>query len=100
MATLRARVSITSMAFSGLRPQTPSNYTETDGIRLRDFVETEVNEKGIAFAKIPTLMVRRGLSKAKHQYFTFVSQQTITYIEEYLVRGLSEAKDSTKALYC
>ena len=85
MATLRGRVSIALMAFSGLRPQTLGNYTGTDGIRLGDFIEAKVNEKGITFTKIPTmLVVRRGLSKAKHQYFTFVPQQTITYIEEYL----------------
>lgn len=30
------------------------------------------------------IVVRKSLSKARHQYFTFVPQQTITYIEEYL----------------
>jgi hypothetical protein len=30
------------------------------------------------------LIVRKNLSKAGHQYFTFVLQQTITYIQEYL----------------
>jgi hypothetical protein len=38
IATLRARVSITLMAFSGLRPQTLGNYTGTDSIRFGDFV--------------------------------------------------------------
>lgn len=67
------------MAFSGLRPQSLGNYIGTDGIRLGDFVETEVNEEGITFTKTPAmLVVRRGLSKARHQYFTFVPQQTIT----------------------
>jgi len=64
MATLRGRVSIALMAFSGLRPQTLGSYTGTDGIRLGDFTEAQVNEKGVTFTKIPTmLVVRRGLSK-------------------------------------
>jgi len=67
MATPRARVSIALMAFSGLRPQSLGNYVGTDGIRLGDFVEAEVNEEGITFTKVPAmLVVRRGLSKAKN----------------------------------
>jgi len=81
------------MAFSGLRPQTLGNYTGIDGIKLGDFAEAQVNEKGIAFTKIPTmLVVRRGLSKAKHQYFTFAPQQTITYIEEYLEERVKQGE--------
>jgi hypothetical protein len=39
----------------------------------------------VKFVKVPTmLVVRKSLSKARHQYLTFVPQQTITYIEEYL----------------
>jgi hypothetical protein len=54
------------MTFSGLRGQTLGNYTVTNGIRLGDFVEAQVNEEGVTFTKTPTmLVVRRGLSKAK-----------------------------------
>jgi len=85
MASLRGRVSIALMAFSGLRPESLGNYDGSDGIRLGDFVEAEIREDGMGFAKVPTmLVVRKSLSKARHQYFTFVPQQTITYIEEYL----------------
>jgi len=85
MATPRGRVSIALMAFSGLRPQSLGNYDGSDGIRLGDFPEAEIREDGVEFAKVPSmLVVRKSLSKARHQYFTFVPQQTITYIEEYL----------------
>jgi len=99
MATPRARVSIALMAFSGLRPQSLGNYDGSDGIRLGDFVEAEINEDGMEFAKVPTmLIVRKNLSKARHQYFTFVPQQTITYIKEYLServkRGEKLSRDS------
>ena len=87
MATPRARVAIALMAFSGLRPQSLGNYTGTDGIRLGDFVEAEIKPDGIEFKKIPSLLiVRSNLSKARHQYFTFIPKQTITYIQEYLQR--------------
>ncbi|MEM3583889.1 MAG: site-specific integrase [Nitrososphaerales archaeon] len=84
-ATPRARVSIALMAFSGLRPESLGNYTGTDGIRLGDFAEAEISEDGINFPKIPAMLtVRKSLSKARHQYFTFVPEQGITYIKEYL----------------
>ncbi len=85
MATPRARVSISLMAFSGLRPETIGNYTGTDGLRLGDFTEAEIHADGVEFKKVPSmLLVRRALSKARHQYFTFVPQQAVTYIKEYL----------------
>jgi len=85
MATLRGRVSIALMAFSGLRPESLGNYEGGDGIRLGDLPEAEIRPDGVEFTKVPTmLIVRKSLSKAKHQYFTFVPQQTITYIQEYL----------------
>lgn len=53
-------------------------------MELGDFVEAEINDSGIEFAKAPTmLVVRKSLSKVRHQYFPFVPQQTITYIKEY-----------------
>jgi hypothetical protein len=59
------------MAFSGLRPQTLGNYDGTDGIRLGDFLEAEIRQDGVEFRKTPTmLIVRKNLSKARHQYFT------------------------------
>jgi hypothetical protein len=85
MATPRGRVSIALMAFSGLRPESLGNYDGSDGIRLGDFPEAEISQDRVEFKKIPTmLIVRKSLSKARHQYFTFVPQQTITYIKDYL----------------
>jgi len=93
MASPRGRVSIALMAFSGLRPQTLGNYTGTDGLRLGDFVEAEIREDGVEFSKVPTmLVVRKGLSKARHQYFTFVPQQTLTYIKDYLERRVKQGE--------
>lgn len=85
MATPRARVSITLMAYSGLRPESLGNYEGSDGIVLSDFIEAEVTEKGFEFSEIPSLLViRKALSKTRHKYFTFVPEQSITYITEYV----------------
>lgn len=93
MATPRARVAIALMAFSGLRPQSLGNYDGTDGIRLGDFVEAEISDEGVKFDKVPAmLVVRKGLSKIRRQYFTFVPEQTITYIKEYLERRIDSGE--------
>jgi site-specific recombinase XerC len=94
MATPRGRVSIALMAFSGIRPESLGNYDGTDGLRLGDFVEAEVKRDGIEFSKIPTmLVVRKGLSKVRHQYFTFVPEQGITYIKEYLEKRIKSGEE-------
>jgi hypothetical protein len=85
MASLRGRVSVAMMAFSGLRPESLGDYLGTDGIRLADFTEAKVSGGRVEFEKVPAvLLVRRTLSKARHPYFTFVSSEAITYIQEYI----------------
>ncbi|MDG7006976.1 MAG: site-specific integrase [Nitrososphaerota archaeon] len=85
MASPRGRVSIAMIAFSGLRPESLGDYLGTDGIRLEDFREAKISSGRIEFEKVPSiLLVRRALSKARHPYFTFVGNEAITYIQEYL----------------
>ena len=94
MATPRGRVSIALMAFSGLRPESIGNYDGSDGLRLGDFVEAEITDEGLKVSKIPTMIViRKGLSKARHQYFTFVPEQTLTYINEHLAERVGNGED-------
>ena len=83
-ATSRGRVIIALMAFSGLRPESLGNYEGTDGLRLGDIKELKLSDE-IEFDKIPvTVMVRSRLSKARHQYFSFIGEEGATYIKEYL----------------
>jgi len=97
MATPRGRVSIALMAFSGLRPESMGNYDGSDGLRLGDFVEAEITDEGLEVSKVPTmLVVRRGLSKVRHQYFTFVPEQTLTYINEHLAERVGNGEDLGK----
>jgi hypothetical protein len=59
MATPRGRASIALMAFSGLRPESLGNYDGSDGLRLGDFVEAEIQPDGVKFVKVPTMLVVR-----------------------------------------
>jgi hypothetical protein len=98
MGSPRARVSIALMAFSGLRPESLGSFKGTDGIKLRDFTEARITTNGLEFDKkkktIPSiLVVRSPLSKARHQYFTFIGEEAIKYINEYLHERSTKHKE-------
>ena len=83
-ATSRGRVSISLMAFAGLRPESLGNYEGIDGLRLKDIKGLRLIEN-IEFEKIPVMVsVKSMLSKARHQYFSFIGEEGTTYIKEYL----------------
>jgi site-specific recombinase XerD len=83
-ATSRGRVSISLMAFAGLRPESLGNYEGIDGLRLKDLKGLRLIEN-IEFEKIPVMVsVKSMLSKARHQYFSFLGEEGATYIKEYL----------------
>ena len=83
-ATARGRVSISLMAYAGLRPESLGNYEGTDGLRLKDVKGLRLGDN-IEFDKIPAMVsVKSMLSKARHQYFSFIGDEGATYIREYL----------------
>lgn len=84
-ADKKARVACVLVAHSGLRLMTLGNYTGTDGLRIKDFPEMKIENGQITFDKIPTMViVRPELSKAEHQYFTFLDPllQYFTFLSE------------------
>lgn len=90
----KVRVSAIMMAHSGLRVETIGNYKGTDGLRVKDFPEMKIENGKIIFQQIPTLLiVKHELSKAGHQYLTFLSEEGCQYIQDYLeerIRGGEE----------
>lgn len=83
----RGRVEISLMAFSGLRPESLGNFEGDDGLRVGDLTELRILSDHVEFEQnyIPSVVrVRANLSKAKHQYFSFVGSEGIRYIKEYL----------------
>ena len=81
----RGRLEIALMAFSGLRPETLGSYKGTNGLKLSDIKDLEIVKGKIEFKKIPAeITVRPELSKARHQYLTFLSEEGCKYMTEYL----------------
>lgn len=93
----KARVASVLIAHSGLRTQTLGNYEGTDGLRVKDLPEMKIEAKSIAFTNVPTVViVRRELSKAGHQYFTFLSEEGCQYLKDYLEERMREGENITE----
>ena len=89
----RAKLAISLLAFSGLRPETLGNAEGTDGLRISDFPEMKTDNGKVEFEKMPTLVnVRYTLSKAKHTYFSFLGQEGALYLKEYLESRMKEGE--------
>ena len=81
----KARAACVLVAHSGLRLMTLGNYRGLDGLRVGDFPEMKIEDNEIKFEQIPTMVVvRPELSKARHQYFTFLSEEGCQYLKDYL----------------
>ena len=82
---LKGRTASVLVAHSGLRLETVGNYLGNDGLRIRDLPELKIEGESVEFEQIPTIMVvRKELSKAGHQYFTFLSEEGCGYVKDYL----------------
>ena len=85
VAGLKERVAIALMAFGGVREEVLGNYAGTDGLRLMDFPELVVSDGVVEFTNEPTIVVvRPPLSKAGHQYFTFLCGEGMDYVLDWL----------------
>lgn len=82
-ATKRERVTISLMAFSGLRPISLGNEFGSDGLKLGDIPDLTWN--GDFDIKIPArINVRGELSKTRLPYFTFLGEEGCQYLIDYL----------------
>lgn len=87
VADVKEKVSCAGIGYCGLRPETLGNYEGTDGLKVMDLPEMQIDNeaKTVTFLKVPTMVVvRSNLSKAGHQYFTFLGQEGCTYLKEFL----------------
>jgi integrase len=93
-ATVRDRVSCAMMAFSGLRPEVLGNYLGNDGLRVKDLPDLEVKGGEANFKQTPALIiVRPELSKAGHQYFTFLSDEGCDLLKTYLETRIRDGEE-------
>jgi hypothetical protein len=90
----KARAACVLVAHSGLRIEVLGNYTGKDGLTIGDMPEIKIENGGVTFERKPTmLVVRRELSKAGHQYFTFLSEEGCGYVQDYLEERLREGEE-------
>lgn len=90
---LRTRVIVSLMAFSGLPVTTIGNVNGTDGIRLGDVVD--LNIERLEFEKVPAqIVVRKELGKKS--YVTFASRKTCDYILFYLWNRRDRGEELTE----
>lgn len=81
----KSRVACVLLAHSGLRPGVLGNYLGIDGLRIKDLPELQLANGTVTFAQVPTLVrVRQALSKARNDYFTFLSKEGCEYLKAYL----------------
>jgi len=92
----QARTACAIVAHAGLRLQGLGSYTGYDGLRMRDLPELKIKGSEVSFEKIPTMVVVRSiLSKARHQYFTFLTEEACSYIKDYLEERLRDDEQLT-----
>jgi hypothetical protein len=96
--SLRTAAAISLIAKAGLRPQVLGNHNGTDGLVIRDIPDLTVEEKSVEAINLLRIMVRPTLSKARHQYFTFLTEngtrKLLAYLNERLARGERLGPDS------
>jgi integrase len=82
----KTKVSCVLIAHSGLRLKSIGDYLGEDGLRIGDFPELILGDDGgVSFEKIPTqVVVRKELSKARHQYLSFLGEEGCDYLIDYL----------------
>jgi hypothetical protein len=93
----KTRTTSVLVAHTGVRIKTIGNYQGNDGLRIRDLPEMTIEEQTVGFESVPTLMVvRRELSKARHQYLTFLSEEGCEYLKDYLETRMREGEELSR----
>jgi hypothetical protein len=92
----KARAASVLIVHSGLRIEVLGDYFGVDGLMIKDLPEMVVKEDEIEFTKVPTMIiVRKNLSKAKHQYFSFLTEEGCNYLKDYLEERMREGEKLT-----
>ena len=91
-ANLRAGAIMSLVAKAGLRPEVLGNHNATDGLMIKDLPDLVIKEGLTTFvSKPPRIVVRKTLSKANHEYYTFLTdfgaKRLVAYLNDRLVSG-------------
>ena len=92
----RERSACAIVAFSGVRIGVLGNYDGTDGLKLKDIEDLEIDGDRVVFKKIPALIrVRKELSKSGKSYLTFLGSEGCSYLETYLLERIRSGETLT-----
>lgn len=97
--SLRSGAVVSFLSKAGLRPQVLGRDNATDGLLMKDLPDIAVMQgAAICLQSPPVVIVRRTLSKAGHQYFTFLTKQAtkklIAYLNDRIARGETLTQES------
>jgi hypothetical protein len=89
----RIRLAEALMAFADLRPQVLGNHDGSDGLMIQDLPDIRIQDHQVHCEVIPSrIVVRAALSKTRRKYFTFLSREGCTYLQEYLEQRLRKGE--------
>lgn len=96
---LRTGASISLIAKSGLRPEVLGNYDGTDGLMMKDLPDIVIVQGTVRCLQTPVkILVRKTLSKTRHQYFTLLTnsgtKRLLAYLNDRMSRGEMLGADS------
>ncbi len=97
-AGLREKVAIMLVASGGGRIEILGSYDGSDGLRLRDFPDVTADNatKTVTLQRMPVMfVVRVPISKARHQYFSFLCDEGCIYLKEYLEQRMRDGEALT-----
>lgn len=99
-ANLRTGAIMALIGKAGLRPEVLGNHDATDGLMIRDLPELEIVSGNAKFSRMPPkINIRKTLSKARHVYFTFVTEtgaeKILAYLNERIASGETLAPESS-----
>lgn len=94
-ARTKTGLMISLMAFSGVRPEVIGNFDGTDGLRISDLLDLNIESGKVKITKMPLrIRVRTSLSKNNREYYTFLSKEGCIYLKEYLEQRKDLKSDS------
>jgi hypothetical protein len=92
----KTRTASVLVAQSGVRIQSLGDYQGKDGLTVADLPEMKIENDTVTFSRKPTMIiVRKEISKARHQYFTFLGEEGCDYIKDYLEERMREGEKLT-----
>jgi hypothetical protein len=98
-ADLRQGAIMALIGKAGLRPEVLGNHDATDGLMIKDLPDLAVVQGLATFTRSPPrIIVRKTLSKAGHEYFTFLTdlgaKRLLAYFNERILHGEALAPES------